>query len=120
MKVKIHVTKEILERSKMCGYHDRQEVPFNCAVALAVHDIFKGARVSHYFIHPFGDVHMGHAIELPDEATQFIFEFDKASYSERTTMKPISFEVDIHDSVIETIGISEAKEIIEKSKTLTL
>jgi hypothetical protein len=122
MKIKIHVTKEVLERSKMCGLtKEIRMFSTNCAVAIAVRDIFPNAQVYGLFIDTwFGDDVLSRNIDLPKEVTKFIDSFDEKTPEERVNMRPISFEVDVPDYVIEKIGIEQAYKILESSPTLEL
>lgn len=92
----------------------------NCAVALAVRDIFPKAEVMSECIQPFGKSIQ--EIELPEEAVLFISTFDRLKHAPeaRLGMPEISFEIDVPMEVIEKIGIDEAKEILKKSETLEL
>jgi hypothetical protein len=118
MKLTIKITKEVLERSKMCGIvREKISHARYCGIAVAVNGIFPGAIVKYqYIILPI----ILEAIALPDSATEFICEFDRSTPEERTQMHPFSFEIDVPDSVIERIGIEEARAIIAKSETLEL
>lgn len=122
MKLKIKVTKEILEASKLCSTEPLDfEVGKNCAVALAVREIFPNAWVRTDSIEPFG-AHIKNEykfkIHLPEEAIDFIREFDESNPSTRIQMNPIEFEVDIPQAVINNIDISQLD--LSKSKTLEL
>jgi hypothetical protein len=59
-------------------------------------------------------------IDLPDTATEFIFQFDSRRPADRLTMPEISFEVDVPSEMIEAIGIGQAYKILSESKTLEL
>lgn len=74
MKLKIKVTKDILERSKMCS----TMIGENCAIALAVRDIFPNAWVEEADIMPhFPKQNFSEYIPLPLSAKMFIEQFDK-------------------------------------------
>lgn len=114
-KLRITVTKEILEKSKNC----RPEFAFavhNCAIALAVRDIFPTAEVNYDFI----GIEGLETIPLPEAAIDFIEKFDDANSLEREKMDPISFEIEIPDSVINQINIDELKPLLENHPTLQL
>jgi|SRR6478609_1597954 len=115
MKLQINVTKEILVKSKMCGFDSVLNAPENCAIALAVRDIFPKAQVSPVTIYTEGV-----NILLPDEAMLFISDFDEANPSEREEMKPFSFEIEIPEAVIERINIDEVREVLTTSPCLKL
>lgn len=116
------MTKDILQRSMMCGtsLFNKFEITKSCAIALAVRDIFPKAEVMLDSLYPTENVSC--CISLPPEATYFIYTFDKLKDSPKTriTMPEISFEIDVPDAIIEKIGIDEAKEILKKSDTLEL
>jgi hypothetical protein len=116
MKIRIHVTKEILEKTKSCPCNIE-----NCAISEAVRGIFPNAYAIYFNLHPFPlsyeDVGIG--IKLPWEATLFIINFDKAPTDEhRAAMQPISFDIEVPDEVIEKIGINQVHKILSESKTL--
>lgn len=87
MELKVKVTKEILKKSMMCGVGfpserlmtDKQKdyIGQNCAISLAVRDVFPYAFVGDYIYWPFGDTNPS---ELPIESTHngshFIKKFD--------------------------------------------
>lgn len=107
----------------LCGTTDSTEekdwTTTNCAIALAVRDIFPKAEVFASEIIPFG---MGPEICLPDIASDFIKEFDnfKNDPKARLLMPEISFEIDVPMKVIEKIGIREAYKVLSESRTLEL
>lgn len=120
MKLKINITQDILERSKMCGLIKGQKsISTNCAIALAIRDIFPQSSVGHD-IHVYeitGDIL---TIDLPEEAVNFIANFDRFTSKERVKMQPFSFEIDIPQEIIDTINIDEVKEVLKDHKTLEL
>lgn len=130
MKILIKVTKEVLKRSAGCGRSSLSNIGSNCAVALAVVDIFPNAWVSHAFIHLHNvnyptfnyvcDNEATHSIPLPRFVSQFISDFDSLDYNNRINLPEISFEIEVPQSVIDKIGISEAYRILSESKTLEL
>ncbi len=119
MKLKIKVTKEILERSMWCATSvaDEKSAMGNCAIALACREIFPKCRVgfTRIFIGPF-------KISIPESACDLIYEFDKLSRKplKRLLMEPLEFEVDLPDALIERINIDEVREILKESETLEL
>lgn len=118
MKIKIKVTKDILDRSKLCGTN-KLIIVGNCAIALAVRDIFPQAGVSAGDIYPFasnGDVYS--MISLPLSARSFIRAFDNFSPEGRIKMKPISFEIEVPEEIINCIGIPQVESILSNSLTL--
>lgn len=125
MKIKIHVTREILERSAMCGIaKETRHIATNCAISLAVRDIFLDAQVDHF---DGGELQIcvgrrpNHVfIKLPEDAHCFVGEFDYARPHERATMKPLSFDIDVPYRLVEMIGIGEVYRILSESRTLEL
>lgn len=131
MKITIHVTKEVLEKTRDCK-SDMKTI-FNCAISYAVRQMFPYAAVhrdSIFFdtsdllpdLCGFGNLkRTNHDFAiLPIEAQEFIDEFDESSPEDRLEMQPISFDIDVPASVIEKIGLSEVYRILSESKTLTL
>lgn len=119
MKIKIKVTKEILQESKMC--QSDNQIGMNCAIARAVRDVFPAAWVSHFNLYPFYFKDDGiTSINMPAEASLFITKFDRNDANERVNMTEVSFEIDVPDDVIDQIGISEVHRILKESKTLEL
>lgn len=125
MKLKIKVTKEILLKSSYCGFRKNGErrrgmskhyVESNCAISLAIRDIFPKAWVGTDNINFRG----GCKAYLPDEAQVFIDEFDDASIIERQNMVPIKFEIDVPEAVIKRVNIDEVKKILSTSTTMEL
>lgn len=119
----VKVTKEILERSKMCGY-DTREIVSSCAIAEAVREIWPLATVGwsrfpRYAISPFG-FKEGTEILLPDDAKQFIRLFDRTMMGDRPNLPEFSFEIEVPQEVIDKIGIEEVTRILSESKTLEL
>lgn len=121
VKLKISITKEILERSKDCNVEDEGSVGSNCAIAVALRDIFPQAWVQTEDVIPFFDENatipglkkqQEELIQLPIEAQSFIAEFDSLSPEERSKMETFDFEVNIPDAVIDEINIEELKETL--------
>lgn len=115
MKLRINVTEEILKASSNCI---NSCLPNNCAVALAVRDIFPEARVGHFNI--IFDGSYRYSSKLPYEARTFIARFDSLSPEGRSKMTPISFDIAIPEEAIQSIDIEEVKKILMDHKTLTL
>jgi hypothetical protein len=122
IKLKITVTKEILEKSKWCGYKlDNEEFKLtsqNCAIALAVRDVFPNAGVGANSV--LLDPPSEYFTNLPQEAIDFITAFDKSDPGVRSRMTPISFEIEIPDSVIGKINIEELRPLLVNHPTLQL
>jgi hypothetical protein len=123
IKMKIKVTKEILRKSMWCGTPSgSSDVVSNCAIALAVRDIFPNASVGIYTM-SFGL--NTDSIELPSVAKKFIECFDQLRLKpyKRLLLQEIEFEIQIPNEVISRIGngnIEEVKTIIQNSETLEL
>lgn len=124
-KLKIKVTKDILEKSKNCGVSSACNVPANCAISLAMRDLFPHARV-----YGGGQIaFMGEKIYninynsvLPTKAFEFMRHFDQlVDYPQmRPNLLELEFEVEIPDSVIEQINIEELKPLLINHPTLQL
>lgn len=129
VKLRISVTKEILEKSKNCGKSISSKLE-NCAVALAVRDIFP-----HALVYQTGIVCDARGlkvnIKLTDPPIDIMFpipvifyiksfdEFDNNPEA-RIQMKEISFEVDVPDYVLDRINIDELKPLLVNHPTLEL
>lgn len=117
MKLTIKITKEVLEKTKMCGKSSGLElIAENCAIAYAIRRLFPKATVGPWNL--FFD--LATKTPLPLVAQSFIETFDYSSIEERLLLPEFSFDIEVPDSVIESIGIEQAKEIISKSSTLEL
>ena len=114
-KLKIKVTKDILERSKNCG--DDGHTVKSCAVAVAVRDIFPCSSVTYRYIRPFSS---DLVIDLPKEVGGYIYKFDSTSTDERPSLPEFEFEVEISDEIIEKINIEELKPLLQNHPTLQL
>lgn len=120
-KLKIKVTKEILEKSKMCGL-DGKTISNSCAIALACQEIFPKCTVSRLYISdqtPFG-LNYSYRIPINKEIREFIREFDNSNIKERLNLPEFEFEVELTESYINSINIDEIKELLKNSKTLEL
>lgn len=128
MKLQINITKEVLERSHMCGFAKTGSLSENCAIAVAIKDLFPYSNVpSGSYINVFRTEKgfksyrlnrrrlsddPGVNVILPDAATRFITEFDISTSKERLSMQPISFEIDVPDEVIDSTGIEQVKQVL--------
>lgn len=130
-KIKITVTKEILEKSKYCGIINKQ-VSENCAFSLAVRELFPNASVKQKLIFPNGynsedGKHFDSAIQempietisfsIPYNMTSFIDVFDECLPLERVKLPEQSFELDIPDWALPNVDIEA---LLKDSKTLQL
>jgi len=120
-KLKIKVTKDILERSKWCTNKGSNSAGYSCAISLAVRDIFPDAFVGGNRIYANGlEAEKLKTIELPQKAQIFITEFDTTMPVRRPLMPEIEFEVEVPDEVLEDIDIEEVKKVLENHPTLEL
>lgn len=119
MKIRIHVTKEILEKSACCDVVIRRRSE-NCAISVAINEIFPNSITVHEAIYPgFNSPNYnGLEIPLPPIAQAFILEFDDLKPYQRKKLPEFSFEIDIPMELVETIGIQEVDRILSESKTL--
>jgi hypothetical protein len=108
MKLKIKVTKEIIMKSRFCM---SPNMTTNCAIALAVRDVFPKAEVSMEYI--FTEGISSTLIELPKVAQEFINMFDCLTSEGRKQLYPIEFEVEIPERVIASIDINNLGETLE-------
>ena len=126
VQLKISVTREIIKQCKHCGIgNDKYEIGKNCAVAIAVADIFPDAYVTNYYIYPFGLEYEKEdklKIALPLVAQQFIKLFDSFSVIPklRLLLPEFEFSIDVSDEVIEHINIDEVRDLIRGNKFLQL
>jgi len=116
---KIKVTKQILELSKKCGAHNEDEIMGkDCAIALALKDIFPEVYVSGHYIYPFGidenDKLDELKIALPKIAQDFVNVFDSlcAIYKQRLLLPEFEFEISIPDEIISQINIDEVRTLV--------
>src|ERR1035437_2976332 len=115
---KIKVTKDILKLSRNCGQDEIEIIGKNCAIALAIKDIFPEVFVSGYYIHPFGsddENKMAHLeIPLPKIAQDFVRLFDSFCVipSARLLLPEFEFEIFIPDEIIAEINIDEVRTLV--------
>ena len=116
VRFKIKVTKEILELSKECGAHnDFDTIGKNCAIAIALKDIFPGVVVTDYYIFPFGIDNKNKLddlrIVMPKIAQDFVKIFDSLSaiHKLRLLLPEFEFEISIPDEIISQINIDEVR-----------
>jgi hypothetical protein len=122
LQIKIAITKEIIERCKNCGNENEEhEIGNNCAVAIALMDIFPDVYITNHYIFPFGIEHekeQSLKIPLPIIAQQFIKLFDgfRLAPRLRLLLPEFEFTIDVQDEVIEHINIDEVRELIKEDK----
>jgi hypothetical protein len=140
-KIKIKVTKDILARSANCV--SEIEGGANCALALAIRDIFPDANVQYGVIIPNQQDFAKACLEINGKEglgmcnseiikrelgfktsgviMTFMMYFDTSTPEQREMMKEEEFKLELPDWAVSKIGngeIEEAKKIISSSKTL--
>jgi len=119
LQFKIRITRDIIEQCKNCGAtNDQFEIGRNCAIALALQDIFPDVYVTNYYIFPFGINDKKRAdikIMLPVIAQQFIKLFDGFYLMPnlRLLLPEFEFPIDVPDEFIDEINIDEIRELIK-------
>lgn len=107
VKVKLKITREILLDTMFWSKDDRSE---GCAIDEAIWPVLPNSLTFGDHIRVFTDASLCKElaiINLPDEAIDFIIDWDKASPVTRATMPEFSFEIEIPDEVVGTINISK-------------
>ncbi|MGN6250085.1 MAG: hypothetical protein ACTHNG_17155 [Ginsengibacter sp.] len=119
---KIKITKEILERSKLCGaLNDIEKIGNNCAIAVALKDIFPNVFVTPHHIYPFGIIENEEfsifRISLPVIAQDFIKVFDglRGIPNTRICLPEFEFEIFLADELIAQINIDEVKNMLAQN-----
>jgi hypothetical protein len=122
MKITVKITKDILEKSKSCPFlrtcteEEVDIVKSNCAFSVAWREIFPDAVVfqgSTILIPGYG------IIPHSKDIIKYIQDFDNCeTEKERANLPEASFTFDIHDYIIDSIGIDQVNEILSKSQTL--
>lgn len=133
MKIKITVTREVLEKTKMCGSVQAtmqgESIVTHCAIAYAVRQLFPNAVVNYgrLYFDPSSRLNIDRMEQetytfLPFAAQSFINLFDSMSHDpqERLLLPEFSFEIEVPAEVIDKIGIGECYKILSESKTLEL
>lgn len=133
VKLKITVTKEILEKSKRCGMDMA-----NCAISQAIRDVFPDAITGFSYIIPFSfcsvysmeyDVRKqeikdkrpkNNFISLPESASEFIHKFDDTLEESRPDLPEFSFEIELANEIIDRINIDELRPLFENHPNLAL
>jgi len=126
LQFRIKITRSIIEQCKNCGAtNDQFEIGRNCAIALALQDIFPDVYVTNYYIFPFGITDKKRAdikIMLPVIAQQFIKLFDGFYLMPnlRLLLPEFEFPIDVPDEFIDEINIDEIKELIKSRNIKTV
>lgn len=132
-KLKVKVTKEILHKAKMCGLDEEHDnLNQNCALAVAIREIFPTAMVSSDYFYPFGNIARG--VTLSPQVTEFIDNFDlpvtqlqgenllnypkppeiiEAGIKHRLAIPETEFEINIPDWVIDQLNINDITEVLK-------
>lgn len=118
VKLKISVTKEILEKTKNC--EKGNTIVSNCAIAEAVRSIFPNATVGCSTLSFHINDKCAEWVRLPLEAIHLIAEFDRSVPAERVEIEPIEFEINVPDKVISKINIEEIRPLLQGHPTLEL
>jgi hypothetical protein len=117
----IKITKEILAQCKgLSAGDDIQTIGKNCAIAIAIKELFPEVFVSDNYIYPFGNVNnrdcIDLKIEMPKIAQDFIQVFDSLSPIPRVRLllPEFEFEINIPDEVIAKIDIEEVRSLTRR------
>lgn len=121
MKLRIKITKKVLEVTKMCDIgewklldSENTSPESNCAITYACRKLFPECNTTRDFI----VLRDKNRIPLPETARDFIEVFDSSNPNQRVNLDPFEFEVDIPDKIIDSIGIGEVNRILSESITL--
>ena len=144
MKIKIHITKEVLYMTRFCNYTPIENEEFfsnpntprrfndpilrssaNCAIAYAINKIFPYAIAASKQViltayYPSCVLEKDICTPLPYSATLFIGVFDGAKPSERVKLTPFSFEITIPDEYLKLVDISEVNKQLSLSETVEI
>jgi hypothetical protein len=126
MKLKIKITKEVLNATKMCGIDkfklkgsEDNENSSNCAITYAFRKLFPKCITEETRVILYNDVDETITIAgLPNIVFDFILLFDGATPNERVKMKPFEFEIELTKEALELITIDEITKVLETSTTL--
>lgn len=125
VKLRIDITKDLLNRAKDCKATLPGGFSKNCAIALGIIDVLPDACVNELDGINFVKKEEGHEVYyahsgLPIEAQDFIDSFDSLPPEERVKMEPFSFEIEVPDEVVNRISLDELKESLINHPTLSL
>jgi hypothetical protein len=141
MRLRININAEVLERSMFCSSGKPLEKitigeadVSNCAIALAIRDLFPFAIITIDEIRFLKEEHMKMSAltvirdislkvprcTLPQRASNFIQEFDAACYEERLDLEQFSFEIDVPEEVINSISIDDLNKALVGSTTMEI
>ncbi len=122
LSVKIHITKDVISRSLHCdANNDFHSMGKNCAIAIALREIFPEAHVTCFFIFPFGmdnNETKDLKIALPLVAQQFVKLFDGFHLvpNLRLLLPEFEFDIEVADKIIDNINIDDIKELASNGK----
>ena len=131
MKLKIKITQEVLNATKMCGTKGfmlkgskYEGSASNCAITYACRKLFPNCLTSNKIYMREDESHRSHikviVANLPASAKDFIFRFDDATPEERVQMKPFEFEVELTKEALDLITIDKITKVLETSTTLEI
>jgi hypothetical protein len=127
MKLKIKITQEVLEATKMCGLDgfklkgsEYEGSAHNCAITYACRKLFPNCHTISCGIYMIYGDEITTIAYLPRNAINFIERFDRATPTQRVKMKPFEFEVELIKEVLDLITIDEITKILETSTTLEM
>lgn len=115
IQIKVKVTKDILRESMMCGTNAKLKTK-NCAVALAIKEIFPFASVGVFEYYP---VSTKTTYARHDGGT-FIKMFDLSTPAERLLLPETEITLDITDEILEAIDLPEIAAKVETIDHLEL
>ena len=125
MKLKIKITQEVLEATKMCGVSvfklegsKNDSNGHNCAITYACRKLFPKCVTGVSIVSmEYGDELITIA-DLPASASRFIRKFDNSIPEQRVKMKPFEFEIELTKGALDLITIDEITKVLETSTTL--
>lgn len=123
MKVRVNITPDVLERSKMCGL-DGKRIIESCMLQVAFSDLFPECVVLVSSVNLLGRASLGKPsgdeVILPEIAISNRRRFDSLQPHLRVLMTPFSFEIEVPEYVIERIGLSQIYKVLSESSTLEM
>ena len=121
IKLKVKVTKEILKKSMTCGCFS-PKVAANCAVALAIREIFPEATVGYTGFRPFHKNKWG--VFSGHDGERFIIQFDslRRTPEKRLELPETVVTLDITDEIIDHLStmIPNYEEVVNAQPHLEL
>jgi len=129
MKLRIKITKEVLETTKTCGLacssnslklksSETTKQGENCAVTYIFRELFPTCITGMDAIYTeYGEKAITIA-HLPVSVSEFIQLFDTSSPNKRARIKPFDFEIELTEEALELITIEEVVEVLKTSTTL--